>query len=201
MTASTQKTDMVTSTGLADRGWSRELIDQFLPEPDMVKRNPVFRSAAPMRLYALKRVKRIERTKAFIAANEKMRARRLAAVVSASKRAAQLAELVANIAIPVAEGMSRSTLVKRACTSYNDHKFDRYEDYAPATPNSDTAFLDRICVNYLRHDCTDYDAIISELHGKVGRSEAYEIVRNRVLTRIAEVYPYLAAEAERQKLT
>lgn len=53
-------------------------------------------------------------------------------------------------------------------------------------------------VNYLRHKCTNYDAMRKGLHGRIGQKEAYEIIRKRCLGMIAERYPELATECEQQ---
>ena len=52
------------------RGWTNSLIKKFLPTPDAMKTNPIFKSAAPMKLYNINKVKRIERSKAFKEAKE-----------------------------------------------------------------------------------------------------------------------------------
>lgn len=56
---------LLTLTDVLARGWSRQLVDQLLGSPDETKHNPHYRSAAPMRLYSLARVKRAERRVAF----------------------------------------------------------------------------------------------------------------------------------------
>lgn len=50
---------------LKARGWTRTLIERFLPEADATRPNPMFRSAAPMRLYCQQRVVAIEATEEF----------------------------------------------------------------------------------------------------------------------------------------
>lgn len=42
---------------LKQRGWTDGLIKKFLPKPDETKTNPIVKSAAPMKLYKIKRVK------------------------------------------------------------------------------------------------------------------------------------------------
>jgi len=87
----------------------------------------------------------------------------------------------------------------RAIRSFNDRAATRaYGDYDPATPDSDPAFLARITVNYLRHERTSYDALGAQLFGLVGREEAHDLLRERVLAAIADAYPSLAAECATQ---
>lgn len=52
-------------------------------------------------------------------------------------------------------------------------------------------FLNRITVNYLRHECTDYDYELSEIAGKVGVQDAHDILKERVNEAIYEAYPTL----------
>ena len=58
-------------TGLRHRGWTPDLIDAFLGEPDEVRANPFFTRAAPMRLYALERIEAAEQLPSFAEAKAK----------------------------------------------------------------------------------------------------------------------------------
>ena len=50
----------LTKSRLKDRGWTESLINKFLGEPDLTKDNPMYRCAAPMCLYSLKRIEQVE---------------------------------------------------------------------------------------------------------------------------------------------
>ena len=55
--------EKITQTRLiSQRGWTKGLITELLGEPDVFLDNPHYKSAAPMRLYFLDRVKHIEQT-------------------------------------------------------------------------------------------------------------------------------------------
>ncbi len=55
--------EKITPTRLiSERGWTKGLINDLLGEPDLFVDNPHYKSAAPMRLYFLDRVKHIEQT-------------------------------------------------------------------------------------------------------------------------------------------
>ena len=55
--------EKITQTRLiSERGWTKGLISELLGEPDVFLDNPHYKSAAPMRLYFLDRVKHIEQT-------------------------------------------------------------------------------------------------------------------------------------------
>ena len=92
--------------------------------------------------------------------------------------------------------MSTSSLIKRSIGHYNRRNPDR-----PATLDSDETFLLRICVNFLRHRCSEYDSIRSFLR-QHAHGDDHEfvgaIVKGRVLRQIATQYPMLRDEARRQ---
>lgn len=74
-----KKEEYTTKSQLKERGWTDTMIKKFLGTPDATKVNPFYSSAAPMGLYDVKRVKKVERTKAFKEAMEKSEARKAAA--------------------------------------------------------------------------------------------------------------------------
>jgi hypothetical protein len=95
------------------------------------------------------------------------------------------------------ERLEMSELIRQACANYNELPKSEENYGAIATPDSNKDFLDRICVNYLRHRLTGYDsAIINE--GRIGREDAYRAVRCKVLDQIAETYPELLSECQKQ---
>lgn len=187
---------------LTGRGWTEAAIRRFLGEPDRLAPNPVYRSAAPARLYSMARVTAAEATP------EWQEWRRLAdrrstrgKAVADAKRAQLLAEVAAlDIRVPV---MDLDILAARAVKHRNMRNADRAEDRGwdadPADPGAvDEGTLRRWQVNFLRHACTTYDADLDSLYARTGRVQAAEAIRDRVYTVIAEAYPALAAEARRQ---
>ncbi|GHH53514.1 hypothetical protein FHS35_004781 [Streptomyces umbrinus] len=71
----------------------------------------------------------------------------------------------------------------------------------PRSPNpllTDPASLDRWKVDYLRHRLSPYDELLEGLSSREGRGRAAALLRQRILAAIAEAYPGLAAECERQ---
>jgi len=195
-------TEHVGTGVLADRGWTPAAIRRFLGEPDRTAPNPVYRSKAPMRLYLLERVEQAEATPEWVqwrqAADRRVAAGRKAAE---ARRQATVAEVEAlRIRVPV---MAWSQLALEAVRHRNDVNFEwaarRGELADPATvAGVDEATLRRWAVNYLRHARTVYDAALDGLYARVGRAEATELVRSRVFAAIAEAYPVLAGEVERQ---
>lgn len=178
------------------RGWTPKLIKDFLGEPDRRTENPMYKCAAPMCLYDLRKVKRIERTRKFQEEAPKAQERSRRAARAAEKRKADLLAKIeaVDVQVPV---LPYEQLVRRACESYNDHKSGE-SDLLRATPESAPEFLDRICVNYLRHELTEYENHLESVFGKAGAEDARVEIKLRILDAISEVYPELSAECSRQ---
>ncbi len=64
--------------------------------------------------------------------------------------------------------------------------------------NFPDSHMDRLTVNYLRHECTPYDEGIKMSKGRVGYP-AQRVLRSRVLNAISDAFPHLYDECERQK--
>jgi hypothetical protein len=188
--------EMITMPQLRERGWTPVMVRDLLGEPDEQRRNPVYRSAAPMRLYAAERVAAAEADPRF-AERKAISAKRSA--VSAAVADRKRDELLAQAAAVRAQvpRMTRERLIREACDSYNAHRAAR-GDASMAMPGSDPEFLERISVNYLRHELTGYESELAALFGKTGRSEASAVIRECVYDAIADAYPELAAECTRQ---
>lgn len=221
--AISKKVATITKSELKKRGWTDAMITRFLPEPDETKPNPHYRHAADMKLYQVKRVVRIEKTKRFITASElavKRKASAKVAVVTRKKNAPiRRKKYVDEVSISV-EICDREQLIMLACESYNDRKtyceaafWDRREraelrgehweagnnfHWTEATLDSGKNFLDRICVNYVRHHLTTYDDHVDKLERMNGDGQ-FGRLKRRVLSVISESYPWLAEECERQK--
>jgi hypothetical protein len=187
-----QEDGFVTQTGLLKQGWTLGLIQKFLGPPDKTATNGVYRSAAPVKLFSLRRVTAATNTLEFRAARDE--AARRSAVgrrVADTKRNDLFRQIEAQkIHVPA---LSPEKARARAIHHYNSR--DREET---ASPTSDPLFLDRITVNYLRHELTSYDDRLQDLYRKVGHDEGVGLVKKKVLDAIAVAYPHLAAECTRQ---
>ena len=73
--------------GLKERGWTESMIRSLLGKPDLYADNPYYKSAAPMRLWRLRRAEVIEGTPEFAAARERAERRCAAAAKAAETRA------------------------------------------------------------------------------------------------------------------
>lgn len=186
----------VTTSALKERGWTDGLIKKFLGEPDDTKPNPHYRSAAPMKLYDMKRVEKTERSAKFKAEKEKSATRKQSAAKAVETKREKALTFAREVKINVPT-MDYDKLMKKACWSYNEwHQYDRdgyYNiDFEPADPKqSDHDFLARIATNYLRHKCTSYEQQLHKLYGKTGVQDAHDILQQRINDEICRVYPQL----------
>lgn len=189
------KEQMLTKTSLKERGWTDALIRKFLGEPDVLRPNPHYRSAPKMQLYKIDRVIDIEQNEAFKAALETARKRSETRKKSAIEQAERLREYIRNLKIefPV---WSKQRLSQEACDHYN--RLWRNTEKR-ATPQSPEDFLSRISVNFLRHGLTPYDMELYLMFGKIGSVEGRVLLKARILECIAETYPFLKDECERQR--
>lgn len=197
--ATDKKQEHITPSGLKARGWTDRMIKQFLGDPDELKTNPYYKSAAPMRLYSMKRVEKVEKSKAFIKAKELSAKRKESAAKGVTTKREKAIEYAKSVKI-VVPAMNFDTLLKHACRHYNDwNECDRNGftklDFIPAHPqHSDPDFLHRITINYLRHECTSYDEEMNNLFGKTGIADAHAILQKRINKEILATYPQLKSK-------
>lgn len=185
-----------TLSQIKDRGWTDVLIKKYLPEPCLLKNNPVFSSASQMKLYTKTKVYGIERRKLFKEDRIKAEERKNRAKKAVGTKIKNLLEKIKDISFSL-DLIDKHSLIRLSIQSYNDFYGDR-DYFSPSTRKSNPEFLDRICVNYLRHELTSYDDELFEIYNKTGKQLAYKIIKTSVLELIAEKYPYLKDECTRQ---
>ena len=190
----------ITKTGLKERGWTDTMIRDFLADPDKYGQNPYYRSGADIQYYALSRIEAAEQSQAWQERSEAARRRRSAAEKATQTKTQRLIDSLEEkekIDVPI---MDKDRLIKFACDSYNDFQMSRGNYEMSASKNSTHAFLERLMVNYLRHELSDYEYELYEVRGKVGKRKAYEFINNKVYEAIIEAYPYLSEECQRQMI-
>lgn len=193
----------VSAAGLRARGWTAGMVRRLLGEPDLLRANPYFRSAPPTRLYAVERVETAEASDEFRASSAAA-ARRSAPAKAAARRRRR--ELLARIAAEPIDVPRLAPDRLAALAVEHRNRLDEAQAYEreghvpdPATVESaDPSALARWKVNYLRHQLTRYDELLDGMYGSTGRAAAEGLLRGRVYTAIAEAYPHLAQECERQ---
>jgi len=185
----------ISKTGLNKRGWTDRAIDIYLSQPDKEVKNPHYAKSPPMKLYLIARVDAIEHSieyQRFLHKNAKRVAGSQKAVGTKKE---QLIKEVQSWTIFM-KLQSAHTIVESAIKDYNTH----HQQGELASHNSTAAFLNRITVNYLRHNLTNYDDRLNALFGKVGKEEAYNLLNKKIYKKISEQYPELAPECRRQLL-
>jgi hypothetical protein len=196
------KNQLVTVTTLKTRGWTDPMIRRFLGEPDKLSTSPYYHSGPRIRLYELARVELTEKSAEFRQVQENRRAKRNAAWKALATKKQKMMQYVETVEIDV-PCFPKAVLIDQACDNYNARYDERVlareycEDCQRAFDQSDPVFLERICVNYLRHCCTEYETHLSQIAGKVGAREAYHKIK--VLEAISEAYVWLSEECTRQK--
>jgi hypothetical protein len=194
------KPPKISPSGLKYRGWTPALIKQFLGEPDATAVNPHYRSGPRMQLYLLERVEKAEASPGFQEALTKARTRQKSAEKAVQTRTERTVALARQLEITV-EKIPLSMLKKLAVEHWLAHKIERgwYEERPRLEPwGRPDPFRDRICVNFLRHQASEYETNLTIVAGKTGIAEAYHIFWTQLSAAIKQAYPVLAEEVDRQ---
>jgi hypothetical protein len=179
---------------LKKRGWTDALIGNFLGKPDEVRRNPYYRSGPPMKPYKALRVEQAENSAEYREAQDARKTKRDAAQKALATKKQKIADYVATVKIEVPR-LAKEELIRRACSNYNSMS----RGDGGASEHSDPAFLERICVNFLRHCLTKYEVHLQEIAGKVGARDAYLDIKVKVLEAIADEYDWLRDQCWQQE--
>jgi hypothetical protein len=190
---------LITKTELKSRGWTDALIARFFPTPTKENPNPHYRSAAPVKLYDVAQVASIESTAEFKDALSAAADRSQRAKAKAAGRRAATIQWAEDLPTPEIPTYSRDELRDLACHHYEELWLARgKEKHADIT--APDGFLDRISVNFLRHQLSPYEERLFRSRGRVGASEARAIIRRQVLSTISKAYPWLSDECSKQML-
>lgn len=196
----------ITPTGLrGKRYWTDGMIRDLLGEPDKLQQNPHYSGAAPMRLYLLTRVDAIE-AMLDVEFMKKARERRSAACARATatretNRMRRIEECKPryDFSEPLDIVRVRAEAANRKMAAYHEQEYWEYVERCERrgeTPGprrasrTETSSEDRWAVNYLRHECTDYDWLLYEL-GSIARFN----LRMSIHTAIGDRYPELREAA------
>jgi hypothetical protein len=222
MAKTIQRQTDFTKTDLKERGWTERLIGELLGSPDEERPNPHYASGPTMKLYLVQRVRAAERRVAFQRSQKGRVARFEAAKKAAATRTRNEGRLIdefvekrsASIKIPE---MAEGDLVERAKRKAEERRrirevrqfewemkclergWDMEQDvYDGGEVESDEAYIRRICVNYLRHCCSEYDAVLGELADCKADTRLADKYVKAVFDTISQTYPHLASECRRQ---
>ncbi len=160
-----------------------------------------------MKLYAVERIEQAEKKSEFTEWKTKIDIQR---VKRAEKKAIRAEEerkrreplirdtliYFENVPIKV-EVIPHKELTRLAKKDYEKFQHER-ENWQADTYGADNKFIDRIKVNYIRHNLTDYDFLVEQASILEGSQEAIILIKKRVYSEIAKAYPALKKECENQ---
>lgn len=190
----------VTKAGLKGRGWTDKMIRELLGEPDAREENP-YSAKHELCLYLLERVEEVERSDTFFELLDRSeKYKELGAKGAAKGKATRLARLQSQvegleIVLPKLEP---EELIQQACDRYNAWVKSNDVEREPATPEGNAWFLSFISVNFLRHEVPGYRDLYDSLRNQLGADEGRRRLDERIYQTIAQTYPTLTEECERQ---
>ena len=173
------------------RGFTEFSIKRFLKEPDKIIKD----SYRKYYLYDLKRVIEVENNEEFkewFSKNKNKREILKQKKIEYNEKQKEInLDIVKSFKVNI-NLLKEKVLIDRAI----EHYMVRNEFASVDTSNK--SFIDRLCVNYLRHCCTSYERNLDKIFGKIGKNELYRIIKINTLNEISLKYPYLEEEVKNQ---
>ena len=187
--------EFITKTDLiSKRKWTDALLKKYMPVPDEIRNNPHYGQASKMKLYKISRVESIEKNEQFLIDFQKTILRRKSSAKMVETKKDNLLIEISELPISV-EFIPRNELVPLVIDDYNDRNY--YKDYLTLR-DLDQSTLERLTVNYIRHQLTSYDQCLGLIFSKVGKKEGYRLLIERIYNCISESYPELTRECTLQ---
>ena len=193
-----------TQTELKDRGWTLSAITKFLGDPDRTKPNPMYRSAAPMKLWDKTRVEAVESTDEFRSWKEGSKSRRRKAsetmtAVMQAKRLETIQAFTEALQSEVDQALAwvetakdLEDLEQQAIENWYNHQTSRALEGRREFPEwpGELGYETRVrwVENYVRHGLTNYEYLLHCSGGRVGRSEAYDAMKTLVSAKVCTLY-------------
>ena len=166
-----------TVTELKKRGWTERLIKALLGDPDRTTRNPVFRKAAPMRLYLRDRVEAAEQHPTFQDHITKSAKRRASAAKTAQRRTNDV----------VREAATAELLWMCPTRSLRE-----LHDISERTQHTET---NSTRVDFLITFCSNHEIAAPQIpRGKPGTAQAHAVLIARLCQEITLHWPALHDE-------
>jgi hypothetical protein len=177
LTPPEQKPEYITQSRLKDEFGLTARQIRCLGEPDATRRNPYYRSSAPMKLYLRQRVEQwiAEHQDEIMASEPRKQAAQRAVNTKRETAQMEIARLVHKLELePI---VSRARVRKEAAVFF----LSRYEDFSGQVTEKG------LC-SFIRHNYTNYEEILSAVKGRVGASDLYENVKVYLCCRIITHY-------------
>lgn len=182
---------MYTLTQIKQMGFTDSIIKTLNIIPTEIKPNPHNKKNF-MKLYSEEYIDTILKSSEFVNLVGKNINRRLGALKSTTTKVERLMRDIDNLNITI-KRIEKLELL--ALHQYNEYNITQLR---LANVKDDVRFLDRLCVNYIRHELTNYDNSLDFTVGKVGKYKAFNRINEKIYTRIKEVYPQYSEECDRQ---
>ena len=186
------KRTYITKSEVKKRGWTDTVIDKWLVV-DHEETNPMYKRAAPMKLYLLEDVEKFEQTDEFKEWFKKKQRRassyEKAVETKREKTFNFCLDIIRQITPP--KRLSIERIKYKAIESYNRwHELDVYDYNYVTDKNADKSFLNRICTNYIRHNMMSfYDEDTFASKGMTGTRASYFTYKKAVMRIIFGIYP------------
>lgn len=201
----TVKQELINKATLKEEfGWTEKLIKDFLPTP-ISKKNPMYACAAPMQLWPVEVVAEVMKTQEFINAMEKLKERRAKREKKAEEKARKKQEEINEVIHGIQDRIQVYPIeiedVRALAIQSQQDLYESREKYDMNALNcTNERVIKRWMVNYLRHDCSNYEELLEELQHSVAadNKDAYLMLKNSFLDAIAKMYPELSEECYAQ---
>ncbi len=170
----------LTQTQLLKRpGWTRKTLQDFAVYPEFEKVNPNYKLGANIKFYNRKTIEDIEKSERFLQNRQKTIKRQRAAEKGLATRMQKVLESVSHFPVSV-------------------RRIQNVTQRALANTKKSSKTPEALTVEYIWQYLTTYDRDLDIFFHKKEREAFRKIERKRVLQKIAEVYPELRQECERQ---
>lgn len=190
--------EYISKADLLMRGWTIDSIRKFLGEPD--KKAIRTSNLNQSYLYSFERVVAVEHSDRYTEWSAWASLYKQDNKKTVEDTAQAVVDYVSNLSIVLAH-YDDLTLKINAVAHFNERLYDNYSGSTPLTEasiNDPDFFLNRICVNYLRHCCTSYDIQLITRFQRLGSKYGRKLLKIKVLNTIAEIYPQLRKECNKQ---
>lgn len=175
------KSDKLLLMDLKELGISKALIEKFYKDPEVKYKN--HSGSKFYYLYETKRILEIVSTEEFNEQFQKTLLRSKRGKDLADKIIQQNIEIIKSLDIEV-KVIDRKQLKRLAIEAWNNWNGSSWED-------KDHTETLRIMENFVRHNLTEYDFQLDNIHGEYGKNILYCILKDKVTEEIYKRYPYL----------
>lgn len=191
-----------TLTEVKKLGFNPKMIEELLPDP-ILRTNPHYRRAAPMKLWEQCIVEEAMNNEKFIVykteSDKRRQSAKKAVQTKYDKLHKEVEKKISEIYVQKIDNdrLRKETLRnKQAWYDYQECIRNKCSYMDAYSANEDTQ--KRWMVNFIRHNLMDYDDDLYKMSGKTGCHREYVNYKSAVLQKIAETYPELAEECQRQ---